>query len=213
MRLRVGLAEASLHGQDRALIDLELGLFGVFDGIGEFQESGQAASLAADTIDAVCREAKDAPLDVLVRGCEDANKAITAGVMGSTTATVAWIIGQRLHYVSVGDSRLYRQRASGRLVQVTWDEGEGNMVDNYVGHRYPRFRMPVATQKGTLRLKPGDKCLLVTDGITGDFPPDLLRPAELRAAIVGDDPQQAAENLIRIARKEDDRTAVVIFVG
>ncbi len=213
MRLRVGLAELSLHGQDRALVDLELGLFGVFDGIGEFKDSGQAAELAAETITAACRESVGTPLEALVLGCEEANKAITAGIMGSTTATVAWIIDQRLHYVSVGDSRLYRQRAAGRLVQVTWDEGEGNMVDNYVGHRSPRFRMPVATQKGTLRLNPGDKCLLVTDGITGDFPPDLLKPAELRAAIAGDDPQQAADNLVGIARKQDDRTALVIFVG
>ena len=213
MRLRVGLAELSLHGQDRALVDLELGLFGVFDGIGEFKDSGQAAELAAETITAVCYKTKGAPLDALVRGCEESNKAITASIMGATTATVAWIIGQQIHYVSVGDSRLYKQRAAGRLVQITRDEGEGNVLDNYLGYKDPRFRMSLVTQKETLRLDPGDKCLLVTDGITGDFPPDLLRTAELRDAIAGDDPQRAAENLVNIARKQDDRTALVIFVG
>jgi serine/threonine protein phosphatase PrpC len=53
---------------------------------------------------------------------------------------------------------------------------------------------------------------LVTDGITGDFVPDLLTEQDLAPAIDGDDPQRAADRLVEMARKQDDRTALVIFV-
>ena len=34
MKVRFGLAEQVLHGDDRALVEPELGLFGVLDGLG-----------------------------------------------------------------------------------------------------------------------------------------------------------------------------------
>ena len=213
MTLRVGQAQLARHGQDRALVDHALGLFGVFDGVGEFWDSGLAAQLAADVIARTCREQPPAPLDALVRGCEEADRAIGATVTGATTATVAWIVELQLHYVSVGDSRLYRQPIGGPLVQVTRDEGQGNVLDNYLGHGRPWPDTSVVRQRGTLPAEPGDRVLLVTDGVTGDFAPDLLTPEDLAAALTGPDPQAAAEALVRVARKVDDRTALVIFLG
>ena len=214
MKLRVGLAERPVHNQDRSLVDVDLGLFGVFDGVGAYGRSGEAAQLAAEAIAEVCRTEGMPPLQALVSGCERADAQIAHRGLGATTATLAWIVGSDLFYVSVGDSRLYRQRPVDRApVQVTVDEGEGNVLFNALGLGSSRGDGQVAPQRAHLRLAPGDKLLLVTDGITGDFAPDLLTAAELGLAAQGNDPQAAAERLVEIARKHDDRTALVVFVS
>lgn len=209
----MGLATRPLHDQDRFLIELNLGLFGVFDGVGEFARSGEAAQLAAEVIADVCRAGVLSPATAMVTGCERAETLIRQRALGATTATLAWVVGTKLRYVSVGDSRLYHQPAgSPSLVQVTIDEGEGNILFNALGEGPDRRGAAVAPQRGTVPLCSGDKLLLVTDGITGDFPPDLLTPCELASATNGDDPQRAADRLVEIARKRDDRTALAIFL-
>lgn len=208
----MGLAQTTLHHQDRSLVDLELSLFGVFDGVGQYRRSGEAAQLAAETIVEVCRCGGLPALEALVAGCERADALIAQRGLGATTATVAWIVGSDILYVSVGDSRLYRQKARDPApVQVTVDEGEGNILDNALGLGSSRGREPVAPQQGKLRLEPKDKLLLVTDGVTGDFAPDLLTEVELGLAVCVADAQHAAERLVGMARKHDDRTALVIF--
>jgi serine/threonine protein phosphatase PrpC len=214
LNLRVGLAQQSLHHQDRSLIDLPLSLFGVFDGVGQYRRSGEAAQLAAETIAERCRAGGVPPLMALLAGCERADALIAQSGLGATTATLAWIVGGDLHYVSVGDSRLYIQRADDLApTQVTVDEGEGNILTNALGLGSSRGREPVAPQHGQLRLEPKDKLLLVTDGVTGDFAPDLLTAVELGLAVSAGEPQHAAERLVEIARKRDDRTALVIFAA
>jgi serine/threonine protein phosphatase PrpC len=210
---RVGLADRPLHHQDRSLIDLEMGLFGVFDGVGQFARSGEAAQLAAEVIAEVCRAGDLSALEAMVAGSARAESLIRQRSLGCTTATVVRVLGSQLQYVSVGDSRLYRQPASGSpLEQITVDEGEGNILFNALGEGPDRQGLPVAPQHGTLQLSSGDKLLLVTDGITGDFVPDLLSEQELAAAVESEDPQHAAERLVEIARKRDDRTALVVFL-
>ncbi|HUY24435.1 MAG TPA: hypothetical protein VMV09_03900, partial [Candidatus Saccharimonadales bacterium] len=80
-----------LHHQDRSLIDLELSLFGVFDGVGQFRRSGEAAQLALETIVEVCRSGAMPPLEALVAGCVRADTQIAQGGLGATTATLVWI--------------------------------------------------------------------------------------------------------------------------
>jgi stage II sporulation protein E len=213
LKLRVGIAERPMHRQDRTLIDVELSLFGVFDGVGAHRRSGEAAQLAAETVAKICRAGEMPPLQALVAACERADRQISRRDLGATTATLAWIVGGDLFYVSVGDSRLYRKGSRDPApAQVTVDEGEGNVLFNALGLGSSRGGEPVAPQRGHLRLEPGDKLLLVTDGITGDFPPDLLTDAELVLAVRGNDPRLAALRLVEIARKRDDRTALVVFV-
>jgi len=210
---RVGLAAAALHHQDRSLVELELGLFGVFDGVGAFARSGEAAQVAAEVIGTVCRVGDRPPGEALVAGCEQAETLIRERALGATTAAVVWVAGPVLWYVSVGDSRLYHQPAqAASLTQVTTDEGEGNILFNALGEGPDRFDSPVVAQHGAISLGAGDKLVLVTDGVTGDFRPDLLTAGELTSAIQTDDPQSAAERLLEIARKRDDRSALVIFI-
>jgi serine/threonine protein phosphatase PrpC len=214
LKWRVGLAEYRLHYQDRSLVDLELGVFGVFDGVGEFASSGEAAQLAAEVVAEACRASDSPTSEAMVAGCARAETLIRQRAVGATTATLAWVVGRLLLYVSVGDSRLYHQPAGApSLVQVTADEGEGNILYNVLGEGPDRRGAPVAPQRGTIPISSGDKVLLVTDGITGDFAPDLLTAKELTTAIEGDDPQRSADRLVEIARKRDDRTALLIFLN
>lgn len=213
MRWRVGIAETPLHHQDRSLVDLDLGLFGVFDGVGQFGNSGEAAELAARMIGEGCRSTSLAPTEALVTICESADRMIRQAGLGATTATVAWIVGEEVIYVSVGDSRLYIQEAEGAaLVQVTVDEGEGRILFDALGEGDDRDSSGTVSQKGSASLTPGSKLLLVTDGITGDYPPDLLSEQDLARALQGDDPQVAAERVVAVARKRDDKTALVVFL-
>jgi serine/threonine protein phosphatase PrpC len=192
-------------------LDTELGLFGVFDGVGSIRDSDRAADLAARTIAKVCRDSSELSLDALVAACDAAQEAIVQGRLGATTAAVAWIVDEQLHYVSIGDSRIYLSTA-GRLRQITQDQGEGNLVENVLGESPPPGYQSLTQQNGTLAVMPGDKLILVTDGITGDFWPDLLSLREIAAAVAEDEPYAAAHNLIQAARKRDDRTAVVVFL-
>jgi PPM family protein phosphatase len=211
MRMRVAAAEQVLHGDDRSVVDIELSLFGVFDGVGSIPDSDRAADLAARTITRVCRNNPEPSLDALMAACDAAQEAIVRSHLGATTATVAWIESNQLNYVSIGDSRLYLLRG-GKLRQITQDQGEGNLLENVLGELPPPDYESLTQQNGTFVLEPGDKLILVTDGVTGDFAPDLLSLGEIEAAVAEDKPQAAAENLIQAARKHDDRTAVVVFV-
>ncbi len=213
MTWRVGLATRPLHDQDRSLVDLDLGLFGVFDGVGAFAKSGEAAQVAATAVAESCRAGDVAPEAAMARGCDRAEALIKQGALGATTATVAWVLGPLVSYLTVGDSRLYHLPTGAAWpVQVTVDEGVGNLLYNALGEGSERRGQPAATQRGTFPVGSGDKLLLVTDGVTGDFAPDLLSAQDLARAVAGDDPQRAAERLLQIARKRDDRTAVVIFL-
>jgi protein phosphatase len=209
--MRVAAAEQVLHGDDRSVVDIELSLFGVFDGVGSIPDSDRAADLAARTITRVCRNNPEPSLDALMAACDAAQEAIVRSHLGATTATVAWIESNQLNYVSIGDSRLYLLRG-GKLRQITQDQGEGNLLENVLGELPPPDYESLTQQNGTFVLEPGDKLILVTDGVTGDFAPDLLSLGEIEAAVAEDKPQAAAENLIQAARKHDDRTAVVVFV-
>ncbi|MGH7666951.1 MAG: PP2C family protein-serine/threonine phosphatase [Candidatus Dormibacteria bacterium] len=212
VRWRVGRAELPLHHQDRCLVDNRLGLFGVFDGVGAYARSGEAAALAADTVAQRCALEITDPLLAIAAALQEADQLIGELGLGATTATVAWVRGAQLLYASVGDSRLYHQPRGGSMRQVSVDEGEGRMLFNALGSERLRALDEVVPQRGSLAVGSGDKVLLVTDGITGDHPPDLLSVSDLAAAVMGEDPQQGAQRLVQVARKHDDRSALVLFL-
>lgn len=208
MQLRVGLAELALHGEDRALVRPDLGLFGVFDGLGGEGNGAEAAEAAVRALERSCSQATPG-MAALITAITDAHNAVlaTRHHNGYTTAVVAWIHGEVMDWVSLGDSRIYAQKPGEPLRMLSRDEGRGNVVDNYLGERY---RWQGVCQKITMAVEPGMRVLLVSDGITGDWPPEFLTIAELMAAMVGRDAQTAAAQLVEVAKKQDDRTAIVI---
>jgi serine/threonine protein phosphatase PrpC len=210
MGLSFGLAERPLHGEDRALVVPGIGLFGVFDGLGGEGGGGEAAEIAYLTVEARC-QGTEPSLQALVKAITDAQHAVVGAgpTHGYTTATVCWINENLMHWVSLGDSRIYVQAGGGRLAIVSQDEGHGNIVDNYLGERW---RWRGVQQRQSVAVAPGDRIVLVTDGVTGDWEPDLLSEGDLEQAIAGLDAEAAAQRLIEVGRKSDDRTAIVVDV-
>jgi protein phosphatase len=203
----VGTSELQLHGQDRCLADPEFGLFAVFDGVGGVAGSERASEHAARGLPGLCRSLLGRPPERLAEALSALSSEIAARRLGATTATALWLVGEVGWWISVGDSRLYLLRDRD-LVQLSRDQGEGNLLDSALG--FPEPDASLTRQRGRLELRHGDRLALVTDGVTGDFPPDILGREELAAALSSPSAQLAAEALVRAARKLDDRTAVVV---
>jgi serine/threonine protein phosphatase PrpC len=154
-----------------------------------------------------------------------------------TTAVCAWIIGDRLYTAAAGDSRLYllRSGALQRLttdhtwVQEALDHGalspEGardhpnaHVIRRYLGAKHllrPDLRLRLhpdesdaqAEANQGLRLLPGDRLLLCSDGLT-----DLVDDAEMLAALSTDSPTKEALNgLVALANERGGHDNITIL--
>jgi serine/threonine protein phosphatase PrpC len=82
-----------------------------------------------------------------------------------------------------------------------------NVITNAVGER-DDIRV---NQYGTVELDSTDVVMLCSDGIVGDRGSDLLTDDEIRGPLHwATSPEQAAQGLIDVARKRDDKTALVV---
>lgn len=159
--------------------------------------------------------------------------------MGSTVA-IAYVVGNRLFTAHVGDSRIYLQRRGHLqqiTKDHTWIQEaiEHHIIEEHEAQDHPRahmlqraigspeppqpdFRMLLtdgeteaqSTQHQGLKLKPGEKILLCTDGLT-----DLVRDDEIHIALLEQTPNEAAQSLVSLARARgghDNITVVILEV-
>jgi serine/threonine protein phosphatase PrpC len=149
--LALGAARLDERGEDRLLVDPEIGLFGVFDGVGGHVDGAAAAELAATTVAAQVRENlpccrnRSQAHDVLRAALHAADAAIEQynlgrrsglGASAATTATVAllWtgmssLPGDRVALIAhVGDSRAQVLHA-GEFETLTLDHAALNDPD------------------------------------------------------------------------------------
>lgn len=201
--------------EDSELVRSDTMLFGVFDGAGGVQ-GGREASQTASEI--VSRMSDRMPVESgkdLAWLMNMANMAVEESPnAGVTTGVVVKVLERdgrkQLAYASVGDSRIYIVDQQGRARLITEDEGEGNVISNALGMRKVSGRTMRVEQFGEVELESGDRVVLCSDGITGDYGDDLMSEEEL-GGIVGRsrNASDAARNLVAGARKYDDRTALV----
>lgn len=218
--LEVGAAEEPYDkGQDAILADKAHNLYGAFDGVGSQASSEIAARLVATTVQAFVAEAN--PVSP-----QEAEEAIVAALVeahltivgwnetsnaGSTTATVAQVLRYEgedfLVWASVGDTRLYL-KTENIITQISKDEGEGSKIHNSLG-RSGYFNG--VKQHGIVKLPHTYEIVLCSDGITGDRGNEILDPSEI-AQVLNESPtpQTAAQRLIDVSRKKDDKAVVVI---
>jgi len=154
-----------------------------------------------------------------------------------TTAVCAWVIGDRLYTAAAGDSRLYLLRSGTlqRLttdhtwVQEALDHGalspEGardhpnaHVIRRYLGAKHPlrpdlRLRLhpdesdAQAEANQGLRLLPGDRLLLCSDGLT-----DLVEDAEMLAALsTGRSTKEALHGLVALANGRGGHDNITIL--
>lgn len=189
-------------------------IYGVFDGAGGMSGGRLASQIAAGVFREYSDRYEMKTCSSLATALEAANQRVASEPnAGITTATVASVINRNgremLAYASVGDSRLYVVDKNGITRQITQDEGFGNKITNAVGHARADGG-PIVQQFGEIDIHPGDRIVICSDGITGDYGDDLMSEEELGGIVRNSHGAlDASKNLLAAARKSDDRTALV----
>ncbi|MEK7616485.1 MAG: protein phosphatase 2C domain-containing protein [Patescibacteria group bacterium] len=189
----------------------------VFDGVST-GDGGPAARLASSTIeqkiagipDVVSYDQLDQVANILRDAYNSAHRQVrTLGGRRLTTAVTSVIVdtdqGPHAIIANVGDARAYLYR-EGRLQQLSRDDR--GAAEHIVTQTLGQSGTPNVHIHRT-SLQPEDRIVLMSDGIFDDNPLD-----ELEAVLRSTDANKGdlAEALTRIARKSDDKTAVVLEV-
>jgi protein phosphatase len=203
------------NNEDRYLVreDRNTTLLAVADGVGG-EAGGEMASAAA--IDALAASffaaAPDRPpADTLAAAIRSANDAVlgAAGKSGqpgaASTLVAAAIAGGSAVIGNLGDSRAYLLR-DGEIRLVTADHaGEfQSSITRFVGD--PRGVQPDVFVEA---LRPGDRLLLCSDGLTRHVPDD-----EIATTARSGDLDRAASALVDLAKSRggEDNITVVLYV-
>ncbi|MGQ9558045.1 MAG: Stp1/IreP family PP2C-type Ser/Thr phosphatase [Desulfurispora sp.] len=218
------------HNEDALLVEPELGLFAVADGMGGHRAGEVASRLAVDVLAAVMKEKQDVILpDRLLLAAETANREIYSlgranpqlSGMG-TTLTAACLYYPRLFFVHIGDSRLYLWRR-GTLQQLSRDHTlVQEMVDQALltprqAEQHPRRNVLlralgtaalVQLDCGMYEVGRGDRLLICSDGLFSDLGQQGL--SDVLAAIA--DPQRVADCLLEraLAAGGSDNISVIV---
>jgi PPM family protein phosphatase len=216
------------HNEDAGFAGPYLQL--VADGVGG-AAAGEVASATTTyvvTALAMCRPDQDAA-SLLAEAVATAHRELQRGEDAdgarkgmATTLTAVLARGDRVTLVHVGDSRAYlfrdgeltRLSTDHTLVQMLVDRGELS-ADRVRAHPYRNVVLhsvngdePVRPAVRDLDVRPGDRILLCSDGLT-DFVPEDLIGGELETA----DPDDAAEALVGLALAAGGRDNVTCLVS
>jgi protein phosphatase len=216
--------------EDAWLVDLDLGLLVVADGMGGHNAGEVASALAVNAIREVCESSGHLPTQaLLIRALQVANERILAAAaeqpahagMGTTVVAVLILDGSAF-YTGVGDSRIYLWR-DGRMTQLTRDDSwltetlDGaadqphdigthpmrHVLTKVVGLR-PELEAPVSE----CPLDAGDSLLLCSDGVHGVVPHEVLATMLSSQRSVED----VAQSVLRsaIARGATDNVTAIV---
>ena len=210
-------------------------LWVVCDGMGGHVGGKRASLLAVETISKVVKESVEtAPLVILTRAVEEANRAIFDEAeqhpelkgMGTTAAILLANKNSPsdAFIAHVGDSRIYLLR-QGKLKQLTSDHSmvaemvqrglitaeeaehhpERNIITRAIGHK-PTVEVTTAR----IALCKRDRLILCSDGITGP-----VKDEDIILQAIGTSAQHLSERLVQLANErggEDNSTIQVIDV-
>ncbi len=201
-------------------------LFAVADGMGGHRGGEVASQLAVETLEKLFKKG----IGELPDQVQEANRVVfersvvdekVAGM--GTTLTAALVEGERVRLAHVGDSRAYLLREGGlrlltedhTLVNRMVTEGE---ISREEAQTHPQrsvltralgVETVVDVDDDTVQVRPGDRLLLCTDGLTSMVSEQAVEEV-LRAA---PDPQKAAQRLVQLANEGGgaDNTTVVVL--
>jgi protein phosphatase len=202
------------RNEDALLVEPEVGVFAVADGMGGHPagDVASAAAIQALTAELVDRAGDDTdPPAVLAAALEAAHRAVREKAAGDsaltgmgTTVVVALVRGDTTWVGHVGDSRAYLLPTGGPLRPVTRDHGAGGYLSQALG-----LDRGIAPDVVRLQLGSGDRLLLCSDGLTNMVPDSVLQDL-LEAS---SDPQAASDALAEAALDAggiDNVTVVVV---
>jgi PPM family protein phosphatase len=217
--------------EDSLLVDPDLGLFIVADGMGGHNAGEVASDLAVNTIRHIIAGNGEPLAARLERAIRLANRRIleTASRRGEysgmgTTVSAVCVIEGRAIYSSIGDSRVYRMHG-GVLAQLTQDD---SWISNALatGVTMTQEEIDVHPMRHVLtevvgvrpdlepkvfdcELEAGDLLLICSDGLHGSIPQDTLGETLAESRSV----EAIAETLVQQAIEfgaTDNVTAVVV---
>jgi PPM family protein phosphatase len=219
--------------QDSVLVDHDLGLFIVADGMGGHRGGEVASALAVETVQEFLREhAADIPQDPkhwLAESYREASARIhhkstfeSPELMGmGTTMVVLLVVGTTAYIANVGDSRAYLFRDP-HMWQLTEDhslineqlragviqeDDASNVIGRNVITRSVGFERDVNADVITRALEPGELYLLCSDGLSTMLNNDRIADICKKGAV-----KDMAQKLIADSKRAggDDNVSVVL---
>ncbi|MGA3090936.1 MAG: PP2C family serine/threonine-protein phosphatase [Terriglobales bacterium] len=231
------------ESEDDALFLRKGRLAVVADGMGGYEGGQEASRLAVETLVASYREfGGDNPQQALIEALQAAHEQIRKYSSAhpelrgmGTTCTAAAIVRvadrgveyDALHYVHVGDTRLYLIR-DGQIIRVTRDHSyvgrlvESGMITQEEAEHHPQRNILTAalgTNPDLIMdspghpepLRPQDVLLICSDGLWGQ-----VRDSEMLDAVENKSAEQAGRELIERARERggpDNITVEILRLG
>ena len=214
------------HNEDACLDRPDAGLWAVADGMGGHSAGDVASAMIVERLATLddgqplshLVDQAEATLEAVNRELRELAATREAATIGST---VVALIAHGAHAVCLwaGDSRAYRLR-DGVLVQVTQDHAlvadlvdrgvlsaeqaanhpQSNLVTRAVGAA-DSFKLDLEI----LRLQPGDRFMLCSDGLDKE-----LRDDEIREVLLREDGADAADALVELALSRGSRDNVTV---
>jgi PPM family protein phosphatase len=221
------------NNEDYCLIEPEIGLYILADGMGGAKAGECAARLAVDTVAEIVNASQQRDSQALLAAVEEANRRVLDAAqhdpslegMG-TTLVAALVIDQSLSIASVGDSRAYVLDDRGLRV-ITDDQTWVNEVGRPLGldeeslRNHPMRHVltmaigassPLTVNYYSIELNPGSLMLMCSDGLHGVV--DAPRMEEiLRSGSNGDSLEESCRRLIEAAKEAggpDNVTTVLV---
>ena len=222
---RTDVGRGRPENEDSLLVDAEDGLYAVADGMGGHRAGEVASATAIDALKVAYLDGQRldqavgaANAAVFARAAEDAS---LRGL--GTTLTAIALHDSTAELGHVGDSRAYLMR-DGAVTQVTEDHSlveqlvrEGRLTPEEAQNHPQRAIITralgvdpnVAVDTYRIDLKPGDRLMICSDGLTNMLSDDTIAQTLRRHA----DPQQAADTLVDMANQAggDDNITVILL--
>lgn len=231
MKLRVHafteIGKVRRNNEDSFFVDQDLGVFAVADGVGGIPGGDLASQTAMSTLKEIVHDstiARDPAewVDAMHHKVHQTGRTRGFQQTIATTMTMVEMRPEGGTLAHLGDSGAFRIR-EGRIEKLSEDHNvetetlaKGLPVDR-LGHyrfaitRYLGMDGPVEPQTKRFDVRPQDRILLATDGMT-----DLVDPQDmLRESSATDDPETLLEALRVICYEKgahDNITAVAVFV-
>ncbi len=222
-RTDVGLVRK--NNQDAVIMGS--GLMGIADGMGGHRGGETASAGARDGLIRLLA-GKEPSREILENAVKEVNlqlwnqQAEDEALSGmGTTLSVLWPAGDRMLIAHVGDSRVYLLR-EGKIRQVTRDHSmvadmvrKGLLTEDQAAVHPMRnyITRAVGTEPEIqvdllgMERQTGDRWLVCSDGLHG-----LLEKEELRKLMAGEDPEEAADQMVREALDRGGRDNISLVL-
>ncbi len=199
-----------LDGSNETVRKMQRGaLYAVTDGVSSVAGGQWAAQLTAERLEGFFDDQFHPSLDTLMQLIQEIDWELR-GKEGNAACTLAllWLLGERAHVITVGDSQIFRVR-HGEIAQLSPEGKQRAALRVYMGMG-PALSIGAHQWHGEVFT--GDIFVLTTDGVTS-----LLQPDEMmeRFWLAGTSVQGAAEAIIdEVDRRggPDDATILLVDV-